>query len=241
MNGADLGVTAVVRLAMRLLARDWRAGEQRLLALALMVAVGSVTTVAFFADRVGRSLTSEASQLLGADLVIVPDKPIADRFVQTAQRAGLSATQAVRFPSMTQFAGRTLLTEVKAIAPGYPLRGKLRIRSSEAGPNFEPGRIPSPGEVWVDDRLRRRLDLKIGSLVGLGGREFTVAALVSEEPESSAGVINLCPRLMMNEKDLPSPRPIQSGSRGSYRLFLAGKGPAHPPFPALPPPNGGPR
>ncbi|HEX9450475.1 MAG TPA: FtsX-like permease family protein [Burkholderiales bacterium] len=226
MNGADLGVTAVVRLAMRMLARDWRAGEQRLLALALIVAVGSVTTVAFFADRVGRSLTSEASQLLGADLVIVSDKPIADRFVQTAQRAGLSATQAVRFPSMTQFAGRTLLTEVKAIAPGYPLRGKLRIRSSEAGPNFEPGRIPSPGEVWVDDRLRRRLDLKIGSLVGLGGREFTVAALVSEEPESSAGFINLGPRLMMNETDLPSTGLIQSGSRVSYRLFVAGSVPA---------------
>src|SRR5258706_2957708 len=175
MNGADLGVTAVVRLAMRMLARDWRAGEQRLLALAVIVAVASVTRVTFFAERVGRWLPGDASQLRGAVLVIVSDKPIADRFVQTAQRAGLSATQAVRFPSMTQFAGRTLLTEVKAIAPGYPLRGKLRIRSSEAGPNFEPGRIPSPGEVWVDDRLRRRLDLKIGSLVGLGRRAITGA------------------------------------------------------------------
>src|SRR5260221_10610969 len=226
MNGADLGVTAVVRLAMRMLARDCGAGEYRMLALAQIVVVGRVTTVAFYADWVGRSLTSEASQMLGADLVIVSDKPIADRFVQTEQRAGLSATQAVRFPSMTQFAGRTLLTEVKAIAPGYPLRGKLRLRSSGAGPNFEPGPIPSPGEVWADDRLRRRLDLKIGSLVGLGGREFTVAALVSEEPESSAGFINLGPRLMMNETDLPSTGLIQSGSRVSYRLFVAGSVPA---------------
>jgi hypothetical protein len=40
-----------------------------------------VTTVAF-ADRVGRSLTSEANQLLGADLVVVSDKPIAGRFQQ---------------------------------------------------------------------------------------------------------------------------------------------------------------
>ena len=59
-----------------MLARDWRAGEQRLLALALIVAVASVTTVAFFADRVGRSLTAGANQLLGADLVVVSDKPI---------------------------------------------------------------------------------------------------------------------------------------------------------------------
>ena len=170
MNGADLGAVAVLKLAMRMLARDWRAGEQRLLALALVVAVASVTTVAFFADRVGRSLTSEASQLLGADLVVVSDIPIADRFGREAQRLGLSTTAAVRFPSMTQFAGRTLLTEVKAIAPGYPLRGKLRIRSSEGAADFEPLVIPAAGEVWVDDRLLRRLDLKIGNRVGLGER-----------------------------------------------------------------------
>ncbi len=222
MNGADLGPIAVLKLATRMLARDWRAGEQRLLALALIVAIASVTTVAFFADRVGRSLTSEANQLLGADLVVVSDKPIAERLRQEAQRLGLSTTASVRFPSMTQYAGRTLLTEVKAIAPGYPLRGKLRIRSSESAADSEPRSIPAAGEVWVDDRLLRRLDLKIGSRVGLGEREFTIAAIVSEEPESSAGFINLGPRLMMNATDLPSTGLIQSGSRVSYRLFVAG-------------------
>ena len=226
MNGADLGLGAVLKLATRMLARDWRAGEQRLLALALIVAVASVTTVAFFADRVGRSLTSEASQLLGADLVVVSDQPIAGRFTQAAQRLGLSMTAAVRFPSMSQFGGRTLLTEVKAIAPGYPLRGKLRIRLSATGTDFEPGSIPSSGEVWVDDRLLRRLDLKIGNRMGLGEREFTVAAMVSEEPESSAGFINLGSRLMMNAADLPSTGLIQPGSRVSYRLFVAGGAPA---------------
>jgi putative ABC transport system permease protein len=226
MNGTDLGAVAVIKLAMRMLARDWRAGEQRLLALALVVAVGSVTTVAFFADRVGRSLTSEASQLLGADLVVVSDKPIAESFGQQARNLGLSTTAAVRFPSMTQYAGRTMLTEVKAIASGYPLRGKLRIRRSESSADVEPRIIPSPGEVWIDDRLLRRLDLKVGARLALGEREFTVAAIVSEEPESSAGFINLGPRLMMNATDLASTGLIQPGSRVSYRLFVAGSVPA---------------
>jgi len=205
-----------------MLARDWRAGEQRLLALALIVAVASVTTVAFFADRVGRSLTAGANQLLGADLVVVSDKPIEQRFSQAAKRLGLSATAAVRFPSMTQFAGRTLLTEVKAIESGYPLRGKLRIRTSTSGTDFEPRTIPASGEVWVDDRLMRRFDLKIGSRLSLGERDFAVTAVVSEEPESSAGFINLGPRLMMNAVDLPSTALVQAGSRVSYRLFVAG-------------------
>ncbi len=223
MSGVDPGPLAVLKLAARMLARDWRAGEQRLLALSLIVAVASVTTVAFFADRVGRSLTSEANQLLGADLVIVSDKPIEVRFQQAARNLALTTTTAVRFPSMVQFGTRTLLTEVKGLEAGYPLRGKLRIRLSASGPDFEPRRIPAAGEVWVDDRLLRRLDLGIGSRIGLGERTFTVAALVSEEPESSAGFINLGPRLMMNAADLPGTGLIQSGSRVSYRLFVAGE------------------
>ena len=59
--------------AMRMLARDWRAGELRVLAAALVVAVASITSVAFFADRVSRALVRDAHQMLGADLVLVSD------------------------------------------------------------------------------------------------------------------------------------------------------------------------
>ena len=148
MNAVDrLSAGAVLRLAARMLGRDWRAGEQRVLAVALIVAVASLTTVAFFADRVGRTLTREANQLLGADLVVVSGVPIAESFRGEALRLGLAVTEAVRFPSMTQAKDRALLTEVKAVSAGYPLRGKLRIRESVAGPDFEPARIPAPGSV----------------------------------------------------------------------------------------------
>ena len=65
--GSESRITA---LALRLLARDWRAGELTLVAVAVVVAVASVTTVGFFADRVHQALSRQANQLLGADLVI---------------------------------------------------------------------------------------------------------------------------------------------------------------------------
>jgi len=47
MSAIDrLNSGAVLRLAARMLLRDWRAGEQRVLAVALIVAVASLTTVA---------------------------------------------------------------------------------------------------------------------------------------------------------------------------------------------------
>jgi putative ABC transport system permease protein len=47
--------------ALRLLRRDWRAGELRLLATALVIAVASVTTVGFFTDRIERAMQRQAA------------------------------------------------------------------------------------------------------------------------------------------------------------------------------------
>ena len=53
------------RLAWRLLRRDARAGELRVLAAALVIAVASVASVAFFTDRVKAGLSAQADKLLG--------------------------------------------------------------------------------------------------------------------------------------------------------------------------------
>jgi len=204
---------SMLLLSARLFVRDWRAGEMRILFTALIVAAASVTTVSFFAERVGRAIVRESSQLLGGDLVIVSDRPLKTEFVDEAGEQGLRTTRSVRFRSMTQSGNDTLLTDVKAVGPGYPLRGTLRIRNDRDGIDFTPDGIPQPGTVWVDARLLRRLGLDPGQQLKLGERSFTVAALVIEEPESSAGFLNLAPRLMMNEDDLASTWLIVPGSR----------------------------
>jgi len=52
-----------LRLAFRLVARDWRAGELRVLMAAIFLAVASVGTVGFFADRVKAGLAQQANLL----------------------------------------------------------------------------------------------------------------------------------------------------------------------------------
>ena len=58
----------------RMLRRDAGAGELRLLAAALVVAVAALTAVGFFTDRVRQSLDRQANQLLGADLLLSADR-----------------------------------------------------------------------------------------------------------------------------------------------------------------------
>ena len=93
---------STLRLALRLLGRDWRAGELRVLIAALVLAVASVGTVGFFADRVKLGLSEQANLLLGADLMISGDRPLSDAYAAEARRRGLAASPVIRFNSMVQ-------------------------------------------------------------------------------------------------------------------------------------------
>jgi len=212
--------------AARMLARDWRAGELRVLALALVVAVASVTSVAFFADRVGRGLVRDAHQLLGADLVLVSDHPWKREFAAQIEAQGLARAEAMNFISMAQAGAgantRSQLAGVKAVTGDYPLRGRLRIAPRLYATDEPAQSGPAPGTVWLDERLVTALDAPVGSKLRLGASEFTVAAVLTLEPERGANFFNIAPRLMMSEADVAATALVQTGSRVRYYLYAAG-------------------
>jgi len=76
--------------------------ERLLLALAIVLAVGGVSSVAFFADRVRQALTREAHQVLGADVLLNADHPWSAEMRDEIARRGLSGAESVSFVSMTR-------------------------------------------------------------------------------------------------------------------------------------------
>lgn len=217
-----------LRLSFRMLRRDWRAGELRVLVLALIIAVSGMTTVGFFADRVQMALSLESNQLLGADLLVISDHPLPQHYDEEAKRFGLVTTPMLQFPSMTSNGDDNLLVEIKAVTDGYPLRGKLHLadeanQAAFAQNTYVASSVPTPGTAWIDDKLMHRLALKQGDIIDVGAIQLTVAALIMREPDYSVGFINLGPRLMINSADLPATKLVQPGSRISYRLLVAGE------------------
>jgi len=221
-------MSKTLALALRMLRRDWRAGELRVLIAALVLAVASVGTVGFFADRVKGALTRQANLLLGADLMVSGDRPLPAAFEERAKREGLATTPVIRFNSMVQTADQAaaastaaVLTDVKAVADGYPLRGAIAL----VDPAMPQGRhatgIPRQGDVWIDTRLAQRLGIDIGAKLAVGEATLTVAALVQSEPEVAGVVFSLGPRLLMNLADVPATNLLQPGNRSRYRLLVA--------------------
>ncbi len=223
-----------VRQGVRAFGRDWRAGELRLLVLSLVIAVAAMTSVGFFVDRLRASLERDAAQLIGADVVVISDQPIASTLVDLATRLGLSTSQTVAFPSMALAVvapptgggpapeAATQLTSVKAASPGYPLRGTLRTATAPGAPDGPTNGLPAPGAVWVDPALLPALHVRVGDSIGLGDRQFRVERLVTLEPDRGISFVNLSPRVLMRLDDLASTNLIQAGSRETHRLLVAG-------------------
>ena len=210
----------LIRLSLNLLRRDWRAGEWRVLLLALVLAVGSLATVGLFADRVRQALQQQAQSLIGADLRITSTRMFSPDYRKLATARGLQVVQSRTFPSMVAHGGQVLLSELQAVEAGYPLRGKIEI---DDGNLHVAQVIPARGMVWADERLLRRLDIQVGDEVGIGARRFTVAARIVKDIDQSIGFASFAPRVLLNDADLASTELLQEGSRISYRLMIAGE------------------
>ncbi len=213
----------MLRLALRMLLRDWRAGELRVLALALVLAVGGVSSVAFFADRVRQALTREAHQVLGADVLMTADHAWSPEFRDEIIRLGLARAESVTFVSMARAGKEALLTAVKAVTPGYPLRGKLRVAPVLNTADAEIDAIPPRGTVWLDERMMAALKVRPGGAVELGRARFRVGAVLTLEPDRGVSFMNFAPRLMMRLDDLPATGLVQPGGRISYQQLAAGE------------------
>ena len=210
-------------MALRALRRDWQSGELRVLAIALLIAVASVAAVGFFTDRIQQAMERKASELLGADLVVVASRPIQPALAEQARLQGLQSAETLSFRSVALAGDTTQLTEVKAVGPGYPLRGAVQVSDAPFAPPQTVTVIPQPGQVWLDERLIQMLGVKQGDPLHLGVRTFSVERILAYEPDRAGDLFSIAPRLLMNLADVPSTELVQPGSRVEYRLLLAGE------------------
>jgi putative ABC transport system permease protein len=216
------------KLALKMTARDWRAGQLRFLLIALTVAVAALSATGFFIDRLRSGLERDAHQLLGADVAISADLPVRAEWRAQALARGLVVTDTITFPSMAQ-AGEgeqstSVLSALKAVGPGYPLRGKVKITTDAAQAEQSSGAAaasaPAPGTAWVEPGLLGSLNTKVGQQIQLGDKTFTITQLIAAEPDRGANFLAFAPRVMFALADLEATNLIQPGSRVNYRLLI---------------------
>jgi putative ABC transport system permease protein len=180
-----------LKLGWNTLLRDLRAGELRLLLVAVTLAVAALTAVGFFADRIKGGLQRDARALLGGDAVISSDNATPELFKAKAKALGLQTALNIGFPTMARATdaqgGASKLVALKAVGAGYPLRGSVKIGNSPDDAGQPTRELPAPGAVWVEASLLDSLGLKVGDALLLGNASLRINRIVVQEPDRGAG------------------------------------------------------
>jgi putative ABC transport system permease protein len=210
-------------LAMRLLARNWRSGEQRILVAALVIAVAASTAIGFFTDRLGRGMANQSADFLGADLVLESPRPVEADWLIEARSKGLQAIETLEFASVVVSGDALLLSGVKAVQDGFPLRGEMRTAPAPFAADAATQALPRPGEAWVAPRLLTNLGLQVGDEVEVGAHRLKITRVITFEPGRVGNPFGIAPRLLMRMADVSATRVVQPGSRLTYQYLFAGR------------------
>ncbi len=210
------------KIAWRVFFRDLQRGELNTLIGSLIVAVAGISATGFLSDRLERTMDEGAAMILGGDLAIRGRSELAPDWKTEALQLGLTVIENVEFSSMLVDTENMVLAGVKAVEPGYPLRGDIITQDAPSLPPTIRHEIPERGEVWVDADVLERLSLKIGDSVSIGDSVFKVTHIVIREPDSRSDFSSLSPRVLMNRRDLAATHVIRPGSQLTFATLMTG-------------------
>ncbi|BBA32594.1 uncharacterized protein sS8_0629 [Methylocaldum marinum] len=210
------------KLALKIVARDWRSGELTILMAALLIAVASSTAVNLLGDRLARTMNLQAAEFLAADLVVGGHHQPSETWRRQASAHGLRVAGTTEFSSVLIENDELLLVGVKAVEESYPLHGSLRTTLSDIAAAAETRDVPKPGEAWVEQRVLATLGLKLDDDITVGEKPLRITRILTHEPDRRGDLYSLSPRVLMNRADVAATRVIQPGSHVHYYELFAG-------------------
>ncbi len=207
----------LLRLGLWLLRRERASGEWRVLLLALVIGVGSVSTTGFLGDRFKRAMRDEGARFLGADLLVTSPRP-----VDSWPAHRLTHSAALEFASMVSHGDAFQLATVRAVDAAYPVAGTVKIAAQPFAPGI-PGRaLPPPGAIYADQELLPLLGAQVGDRVQLGATTFRIAGVVTQEPGQPGAMFGLAPRVFLRADAVAATQVLQPGSRVTYLYQFGG-------------------
>ncbi|RPH79856.1 MAG: FtsX-like permease family protein, partial [Candidatus Rokuibacteriota bacterium] len=209
-------------VALRLAWRQARGGRRHLTAVFGCVAlgVGALVAVGTLGAGLEATLAREAKALLGGDLELRAARPLpaeADTAIGRLAAAGARVVRVRELVGMARApAGGSVLVELKAASAGYPLYGRLATTPAASLTAL----LDDDGAV-VQRELLDRLGLALGDRLLVGDAALTVRGVVESEPDRTASLVALGPRVFLSPEALDRSRLVAFGSRVRHRVLVA--------------------
>ena len=205
-------------------------GKFGFVVLSVAVGVAALVGVRGLSDSFRQSLSTEARSLLAGDLSArMFHAPTAGELAKVAAIAnpgsGIRTTWTAETISMASVPPDPvpLLVSLKAVDPAqYPYYG-----TADLEPSMPLQQALKGDSAVVADEFLIRLNARVGETLRLGGRNFTITAVLKQEPDRISGGISIGPRVMISQTALARTGLLAPGSRAGWRLLV--KLPESPP------------
>jgi putative ABC transport system permease protein len=207
-------------LSLKLFIREIRSGYLASMLLSLVLAVTIVSGISLFTDRLEKVLNSETKEFLGGDLKFESNEDSIKDVLKALNLKDSKSSEMAIFASVIFSEEEMQLSSIKAVDNSYPLIGELELQNSSG--IYKTKENPTPGTLWIDERLKNLLSLKYGDEIYVGDATFVFEATIMYEPDRGSTNFAFAPKTIMNIKDLDKTNLIQPGSRVEYNYLFTG-------------------
>ncbi|GHE83363.1 ABC transporter permease [Thalassotalea profundi] len=209
--------------SLRLLKNEIRRGELTIIFLAIVLAVATVFSLAGFTEQIKQAIVTSSTNTIAADRVLRLNSPASTEILSKSKEEKLRVARKIETESMAFAGDNMLLAEINAISSEYPLRGELRIKTSEDQQDTILVNGPPEGSVWVEASVLSRMQVDIGDTIEIGVLPLTIGGIVTDIPDRSYRAFIAGPSIFLNIDDMEKTELIQPGSRLEYKYLFAGE------------------
>jgi len=224
-----------VKQSLRLLKQELKRGELTIIVLAIVLGVASVFSLAGFSERIKQALINESTTFIAADRVLqtsraLPLKQTVDETKHLTRTSidneskhfDVNQAQQILMSSMVFFGDNMQLVEIQAVSNSYPLRGELLVSFDDDLNKISIVNAPELGAVYIEEKLRSLLNIKLGDTIDIGEASFKVKGVVTQIPDASFSVFTSGVKVLVNIDDMDATKLIQPGSRLTYKYLFSG-------------------
>jgi putative ABC transport system permease protein len=199
--------------------RDSRRNRARLFLFisAIVAGIAALTAVRSFSVNLMGDINRESKTLLGADLLLQANQPLADTMMAKFKVPGTEQATVLNFLSMIRFPsnGGTRLSLIRSLEGNFPFYGTWKSEPADSWKRFRDGQ-----KALVDHSLMLQFNIHPGDSIQVGNLTFQIEGELLSSPGRAGVTSAIAPFVYIPAQYLNQTGLVQRGSRIDYQYYF---------------------
>ncbi len=186
----------------------------------IILGVAALVAINAFNYNLTKDIDKQAASLLGADIVITGNRPLAESLFPAIDSIASQKASELELFSMAYLPSRdaTHFVRIRALDGDFPFYGKIKTIPEDAASEFQSGPF-----ALVDESAMLEHELEVGDSIRLGEAYFKITGRLTAMFGSAALTSAFAPPVYIGRSYLDATKLVQEGSLVNYSYYLKTK------------------